>query len=173
MDLRHEHIGGGIVTEGLAHVSEYVYVGGTEDEASAELKRILAQPVLAVSGGAGSSAGLAIVRTKKVQDVCTLQACRTIGHAVFVDQKRERDSSLFPKEASVGSVAQSNRSQIGSFLREFLLVFAQLRDVLTAEDSSIVTKEHHHGGLRFPKRAEPDFPAVCVGQDDPGERFAE
>jgi hypothetical protein len=39
---------------------------------------------------------------------------------------------------------------------EGLLVFAQLRDVLAAEDSAVVAEEDEDGGIVFPERAETD-----------------
>jgi hypothetical protein len=54
-----------------------------------------------------------------------------------------------------------------------VLVFAQLRDVLTAEDSAIVAKKNHRGRRRFPKRAQADFAAVGIGQNDIRERCTE
>jgi len=45
-----------------------------------------------------------------------------------------------------------------------MLVFAQLRDVLAAEDSAVVAKENQDGGIVFPERAEPDLLAESVGE---------
>jgi hypothetical protein len=52
-------------------------------------------------------------------------------------------------------------------------VFAQLRDVLAAEDSAIVTKKHHHRRRRFPKRTQADFATIGIGQNELRERCAE
>jgi hypothetical protein len=38
-----------------------------------------------------------------------------------------------------------------------LLVFAQLRDVLSAENSSIVPKKHHDGSPTLPQGPQADF----------------
>jgi hypothetical protein len=54
-----------------------------------------------------------------------------------------------------------------------LLLFAQLRDVLAAEDSSVVAKEDEDGGIVFPEGAEADLLAKGVGEDDAGELLAE
>jgi hypothetical protein len=59
------------------------------------------------------------------------------------------------------------------FIAECLLVFAQLRDVLSAEDSAIVAKENEDGGIIFPERAETDGIAKGVGERDAGEPLAE
>ena len=56
---------------------------------------------------------------------------------------------------------------------EGLLVFAQLRDVLAAEDSAVVAEKHKDGGMRFPERAEANLVAEGVGKSDAGETLAE
>jgi len=72
-------------------------------------------------------------------------------------------------------VAEANGSQSRSGLREFGLVLAQLRDMLAAEDSAVVAKEDHHGGMALPQRAQSNFRPCDFGQDnirEPGaDRF--
>jgi hypothetical protein len=48
------------------------------------------------------------------------------------------------------------------------LVFAQLRGMLSAEESSIVTQKNNHGGRGFPQRAQPDRGALRIRQRDIG-----
>ena len=50
---------------------------------------------------------------------------------------------------------------------------AQLRDVLAAEDSTVMAEEHHHGRLVNPQRAEPDFFAVYIRQRNHGKLAVE
>jgi hypothetical protein len=52
-------------------------------------------------------------------------------------------------------------------------VFAQLRDVLAAENSTVVPQENQDSGSRLPKGPEPDLAAIGVGKNDAGQRFAE
>jgi hypothetical protein len=40
---------------------------------------------------------------------------------------------------------------VGAFLLELFFEFAQLRDMLSAEDSTIVAKEHQHGRSALPQ----------------------
>jgi hypothetical protein len=47
-----------------------------------------------------------------------------------------------------------------------LFVFAQLRDMLAAEDSSIVPQENDDRGFAFPERAQANFPFIGIGQND-------
>ena len=49
-------------------------------------------------------------------------------------------------------------------IAESLLVFAQLRDMLSTEDSTVVAKENEDGGIVFPERAETDGIAKGVGK---------
>jgi len=45
-------------------------------------------------------------------------------------------------------------------------VFAQLRDVLAAKDSSIVPKKNQNGRLLGPQRAKKNLPPVAIGKND-------
>ena len=70
-------------------------------------------------------------------------------------------------------VAETDGGEGGVFSAEGLLVFAQLRDVLAAEDSAVVAKEDEDGGIGFPEGAEADGFAESVGEGDAGEPLAE
>ena len=48
-------------------------------------------------------------------------------------------------------IAQANHSKPRAFILEFLLVCAQLRDVLTAENSTVMTQKNQNGGTVRPK----------------------
>jgi hypothetical protein len=52
-------------------------------------------------------------------------------------------------------------------------MFAQLRDMLAAKDSSIVAKKNDDGGLVLPQRTEANFLAIRVGENDVCELLAE
>ena len=47
-------------------------------------------------------------------------------------------------------VPKPDGGQSDTLLKEFLFVIAQLRDVLAAEDSAVVAKEHNHRGPAGP-----------------------
>jgi hypothetical protein len=49
-----------------------------------------------------------------------------------------------------------------AFLLELTFKFAQLRDMLSAEYSTVVTKKDHHGRSALPQRSEPRWLAVDV-----------
>jgi hypothetical protein len=71
------------------------------------------------------------------------------------------------------TITQSDGGKRSTFLAEGLLAFAQLRDVLAAEDSSIMPKENDYGGTAGPQRAESNFAPVGIGEHDIGQFAAE
>ena len=101
------------------------------------------------------------------------QPNRAICAPLGIDQKWERDSSLLAKDLGVVGIAQADGGQPGVFCAESLFVVAQLRDVLAAEDSSVVAKEGDHRRLVGPERAEGDGLSVRVRQDDSRELLAD
>jgi hypothetical protein len=143
-----------------------IHVARRKDETAAELKGILPQLMLFVPARARPVASAFVVATPHVEQVRAPQAGGLVSLALLVDQQGKRDAGLFPKQARVVCVAQSDGRQVGAALVEFLFVFAQLRDVLAAEDSTIVAQEHHHRRLPLPKRAEAHLRAARVWQHD-------
>jgi hypothetical protein len=103
-----------------------------------------------VAGGARTIAGGFVVAPQHVQQIRVAQAGGTVRLALLIDQKGKRDAGFLPEQSRVVSVAESDGRQVGAALAEGLLMFAQLRDVLAAKDSTIVAEEDHHGGLPFP-----------------------
>ena len=93
------------------------------------------------------------------------EAHSTIGLPLGIHQKGERDSRLLAKDLGVACVAQADGGQPSASIAECRFMVAQLRDMLAAEDSSVVAKEGDHCGLVGPKRAESDRPSFRVGQD--------
>ena len=91
--------------------------------------------------------------------------CAPLG----IDQKWEDDSSVLAKDLGIVCVAQTDGRQPSALSAERLFVAAQLRDVLAAEDSSVVAKEDDHRRLVVPERAEPDGLSGRVRQDDSRE----
>ena len=167
MSKRGEQIfDGRIIPKRAADVRVPVHVARPEDEAAPELKGIPPRFMLPVAGEPGAVAGGFIVAPKHVQKVCAAQAGGVVRQPLLVDQQRKRNARILPKQARVGCVAESDGRQVGAPLAEGLLVCAQLRDVLAAEDSTIVPQEHHSSGLALPKGAEADLGAVRIRQYD-------
>ena len=63
-------------------------------------------------------------------------------------------------------VAEPDRCQRGTGLLDLVLMLAQLRDILAAEDSTVVSQEDHDSGIPLPERAETNFIAAGIGQHD-------
>ena len=124
--------------------------------------------MLAVAGRSCPSPRLRIVGAKQVQKVRLPQAGRTIGRAVFVNQQRKCDAGFVAELAGVVAIAESDGGQRRSTRFELALVFAQLRDMLAAENSAIVAQEDDHSRAILPQGAQPDGMVVCIGQRDFG-----
>ncbi len=64
------------------------------------------------------------------------------------------------------TITQSDGGKRSTFLAEGLLAFAQLRDMLTAKDSSVMPKEDDYGTRGGPQRAKSNFAPVGIGEHD-------
>jgi hypothetical protein len=157
----------------LAEVGEAVDIAGAEDEGATELEGIGAEFVLVVAGGAGALAAFEIVAAEEVENVGGLEIGDFVGLAVLVDEQREVDAGFLLEDAGVVGVAEADGGEGGVFFAEGWLMFAQLRDVLTAKDSAVVAKKDDDDGVVFPERAEADLLSEGVGERDIGELLAE
>jgi len=110
--------------------------------------------MLLVSGGLSTTAGLHVVSTQQVEQGSVPQANSFVGFALVVDQEGELDTSFFAKEFGVARVAQSNGGEMRALLLKLFFECAQLRDMLSAEDSTIVAKEDQHGRSALPQGTE-------------------
>ena len=107
--------------------------------------------MLLVSGGLRATSGLHIVSTQQVEQGSVPQANSFVGFALVVDQEGELDAGFFAKEFGVACVTQSNGGEMRALLLELFFECAQLRDMLSAEDSTIVAKEYQHGWSALPQ----------------------
>jgi hypothetical protein len=149
-------------------VNVSIQVTWTKNETAAELERVPAGSKLPVSGGLGALSCLGVIAAQQMQQVRFPQACCAIRRALIVYQKREGDAGLFAEPAGIVGVAQAHCRQVRAFVFERLLVLAQLRDMLAAENSPVVPQENQHGRLALPKRAEADLAPVGIRQHDAG-----
>jgi hypothetical protein len=154
----------GVVAEGLAEVDEQVAIPGSKDETCAELEGVRSQLVLAATGGLGSVECFGIVGAKKMKQVSGLQSCGPIGFAIGVDKQRKRDPGFVSKQSGIVQVPEADRGKGGSCFSEPGFVFAQLRDVLAAKDSTIMPQEHNDRRRVLPERAEADVAARSFRQ---------
>jgi len=145
-------------------VDEEVDVAGAEDKAAAELEGVLAQAVLSVAAGRGTFSCPSIIAPEEVEHGCLLEADGMIGLSLFVHQQGKGDAGLLLEGRGIAPAAKADRCQSGASLIDFLLVAAQLRDVLAAEDSAVVAQEDQHCGTLLPQRAEADLLVLGVRQ---------
>ncbi len=108
-----------------------------------------------------------------MKKVRVAQAGGAIGETVFIDEEGKMDAGIVAEHAGVIRVGQADGGKIRASRLNLVFVFAQLRDVLTAEDSTVMAQKHDYGGLLFPQRAEADLEAIGVGQDDGRQRLAQ
>jgi hypothetical protein len=153
-------------------VGKEIGIPRCENEASAQLKRIQAELVLTVPCSIGALAASGIIAAKNVQQVSGAEAGDFVGAAFLVNQQRKIDSRFPLKNARVVAVAQADGCEASAFPTKRWLVFAQLRDVLAAKDSSVMAKKHQDGSLSLPQRSQADFPAGGVGKNNVEETLA-
>lgn len=152
---------------------ESIHVPRPKDEAGAKLKRVLAQLVLRMPGSACSLARYRIVASQKMKEISGLQLRSAISLPEFVNQKRKRYAGLVTKLAGIDAVSQTDCGDCRTFIAKSLCVFAQLRGMLAAEDSSIVAQKNDDRWLFVPQRSEPDFPTITIRERDEGQLTAE
>ena len=129
---------------------ESIHIAGSKNKAGAELKRIAADPKLPVPRRSGPGSGLSIIPAKHVQHVRILQPSGAIGPAFLIDEQWKRDACLVPESPGVVPISKSDRRQIYTFRLERRFVFAQLRNVLAAKNSSIVAQKNNCCWTSFP-----------------------
>ena len=122
-------------------MSVAVDVAWSEDKAAAELKRIGADFVLAESAGLCAFPRDGVIGSQHVENIRGLQSCNAVGAPVGINQQRKRDAGLLAKQPRMIGVGQSDDGHFRAAGLEFVLVIAQLRDVLAAEDSPVMTEE--------------------------------
>jgi hypothetical protein len=168
-----ERRGSRVVAECLAKVGEAIDIPRPENEAAAQLKGIQPKFVLAMAGSSGEFAALEIIAAESVKHIGDAQVGDGVCLAVFIDEQGKVDSRLFLENAGIVAVAKADGREGSTFIEEGLLVFAQLRDVLTAKNSSIVAKKNDDRRLALPQRAQANFLAKGVWESDIRELLAE
>ncbi len=106
--------------------------------------------MLFVSRCLRSFARLQVVFAQKVKQGSVFQSQRFIGLAFVIDEKRELDTGFLAEKPGIAGIAQSYNSQMSAFTHELGFKFAQLRDVFSTEDSTVMPKEDHHGRSTLP-----------------------
>jgi len=154
-------------------VRKAIDVARPEHEASAQLKGVLPWRVLPMPGGTRARSTHRVLSSHDMQQVGRAEAGCSIRLSVFIDQQRKGDPRLVAKRPRILATAKSDGGYSSALLPECVLVSAQLRDMLPAENSPIVPQEHEHDWVGRPERAEPCLGAVAVRKHDVGEPAAE
>lgn len=143
-------------------MDEEVFVARSKHKAAAKLKRIFTKAMLLVSCCLCPFAGLQIVFAQQVEQGSVAQPDSLIGFALIIDQQRKLDAGFLAEEPGIARIAQADHGKTRAFSFELGFKFAQLRDVLSAEDSAVVAKEDEHGRSGLPQGAKARWIAVSV-----------
>ena len=162
-----------VVAKSFAHVDKQIFVPGGKHKAASQLKRIFSQAMLFVSCCFCSFPGLQIVFAQKVQQGRVAQPNSFIGFALVINEKRKLDAGSLAEKPGIAGIAQSDDSEMSTFLLKLGFEFAQLRDVLSAEDSAVVAEKDHHGRSGLPQRSKTRRFVVGVWQSYSGELAAQ
>lgn len=139
-----------IVAERFTHVDKAVNISRRKNKAAAQLKWIFAQAVLAHADGFCSFASASIVSAQQMKQVGFLKAHRFVSLALIINEKRKGDAGLLAEMAGITRIAQTHGCQARALLAKLLFKFAQLRNVLTAEDSTVMPEKDNHRGRITP-----------------------
>ena len=135
-------------------MDEEVLVSRRKDKAATKLQWVFAQAMLFVAAGLGALARLHVVSAEKMEQGSVLEANGFVGFAFVVDQERKLDAGFFAEKFGIAGVAQANHGDLCALAAELRLKFAQLRDVFSAEDSTVMTEKDQHCRTFFPQRAQ-------------------
>jgi hypothetical protein len=146
-----------------------IYVPRSEDKGASELKRVLPQLVLPTTRRYGTCPSLAIVFPEELEHRADTKIDGAVGTAIGVDQQRKCNPRLLAKDARVFHIAEPHSGNTGAFELESLFPFAQLRDMLAAEHSTVMAQKRHHTRRAGPQRTQPNLLPVGIGKYDLGE----
>jgi hypothetical protein len=130
-----------------------VHIPRPKDEATSQLERVFTQLVLGVTRSFCARSSFAIVRAEEVKKGAGAEVDGAVGNAIGVEQQRKRNSGVRTKNARVLHVAEAYGGNAGSFELKSFFALAQLRDMLTAKHSTVVTQKRHHARRTGPQRA--------------------
>ena len=133
-----------IVAERFTHVDKAVNVSRRKNKTAAKLKWIFSQAVLAHADRLGSFASASVVPAQQMEQVGFLKAHRFVSLALIINEKREGDAGLLAEMPRITRIAQTHGCQARALLAKLLFKFAQLRNVLTAEDSTVMPEKDNH-----------------------------
>lgn len=95
-----------------------------------------------------------------------LQADGFIGLPLVINEQRKIDFGFLAEEAGIFLITKSDYGDGGPFFTECCCEFAQLRDMLSAENSTIMPQKDQHHRSFFPQRTKARGVAVRVWERD-------
>ena len=143
VDSREHTLDRCVISERLALVRKPVLIAGRKDEGRPELKRVFAELLLCKAACLRSLPRRRIVFAQQVEDVRFVQFGCLVGLALIIYEQREGDSGIVAEHPGVIHVAQSDRRDPDTAFLKLLLLCAQLRDVLAAEDSTVMAQKRY------------------------------
>jgi hypothetical protein len=78
----------------------------------------------------------------------------------------------FAKDLRIKHIGEAYYGNFRKSIFEIFVVHGQLRNVLAAEDSAVVSEKHNDRGHTLPKRADPDLPPPVTSGKTIGASFS-
>ena len=154
-------------------MNESVAIARPEHKACSKLEGIFPKLVLLVAGRLSSGSRFCVVAPEDVKQISRFQGRGSVGFAFSIHQQGKRDTCLITKQAGITHITESHSCQSESRVAEVVLVFAQLRDVLAAEDSAPVAQKDHRRRPFSPERAQLHGLAVNIRKRNVSDGAAE
>ena len=138
-----EIVDGRVVAGMLGHVGEGEPTAGLDHKGAAELPRVALDTGLSAARSPRPPGRTGQLRRKQF-DPAPPQARGPVGDQVGIDQQRAIEFEVFPKGLGKSFRAIADDDQFGAGLAQGWEGVTQLRDLLTAKQSTKVTNENHH-----------------------------
>ena len=139
---------------------------GLHHDGPTQLQRILFGHALPFAGQNALRTPSPNLRTCDVDQGSPFDPERSVGLPSLVDEKRERDLLRVAEVRGHLRDAHADRQQVHPRPLEVLVMVTQLRDVVTAEGSAVVTQPDDHRRPVCPEVAEPSLSTVGVRERD-------
>lgn len=131
-------------------MDEAVNISRRKHKTAAQLKWISSQAMLAHADCLGSFASASVVSAQQMKQVGLLEAYDSVSFTLIINQKREGDAGLLAEMTGIGRIAEADGCQTRALFAKLLFKFAQLRNMLAAEDSTVMPEKDDHGGCITP-----------------------
>jgi len=95
--------------------------------------------------------GLGVFAKENVKQIPRFQFRGLVRDPLGIHQQRKRYPRFLAKDLRISQVAKPDSRKSSPCPPKLLLVLAQLRDMLAAENSTIMAQEHQHPRPLFPQ----------------------